>query len=111
MEYSPSMDVRENGAADELLRLHPRKPTQRHALYIGMTDDLSRRVFEHQTGALPGFTRKYRVKLLVWFEQHETRESAFHRERAMKKWNRAWKMALIERSNPSWRDLALELEP
>ena len=80
-------------------------------LYMGMTDNLNRRVFEHRTGAIPGFTRKYGVKLLVWFEQHETRESAFQRERAMKKCNRAWKLELIERSNPTWRDLALELEP
>jgi putative endonuclease len=49
--------------------------------------------------------------MLVWFEQHETRESAFGRERALKKWNRAWKLALIESANPTWRDLALELEP
>jgi putative endonuclease len=80
-------------------------------LYIGMTDDLNRRVFQHQEGVFPGFTKKYGVKILVWFEQHETRESAFRRERALKKWNRAWKLALIERSNPTWRDLALELEP
>jgi len=51
------------------------------------------------------------VKLLVWFELHETREGAFIRERAIKKWNRAWKLELIERANPHWRDLALELEP
>jgi putative endonuclease len=80
-------------------------------LYIGMTDDLNRRVFQHQEGVFPGFTKKYGVRILVWFEQHETRESAFRRERALKKWNRAWKLALIERSNPTWRDLALELEP
>jgi putative endonuclease len=80
-------------------------------LYIGITDDLNRRIFEHQTGAFPGFTRRYGVKTLVWFEQHESRESAFLGERAMKKWNRAWKIELIERSNPNWRDLALELEP
>jgi putative endonuclease len=80
-------------------------------LYIGMTDDLNRRVFQHQEGVFPGFTKKYGVRILVWFEQHETRESAFRRERALKKWNRAWKLALIERSNPTWRDFALELEP
>src|ERR1700737_661003 len=95
--------------ADEFLRLHPRKSSD-GTLYIGMTDDLNRRVFEHQTDAIPGFTRKYGVKLLVRVEEPETRESAFQRERAMKKWNRAWKLELIERSNPTWRDLALELE-
>jgi len=79
-------------------------------LYIGMTDDLGRRVFEHRTGAVPGFTRKY-VKILVWFELHESRETAFQRERQLKKWNRAWKLELIERMNPSWRDLADDPEP
>ncbi|HEY2231248.1 MAG TPA: GIY-YIG nuclease family protein [Xanthobacteraceae bacterium] len=80
-------------------------------LYIGMTDDLIRRLWEHQVGAVPGFTRKYGVKVLVWFEAHESRESAFQRERQLKKWNRAWKLELIERSNPEWKDLASELTP
>ena len=80
-------------------------------LYTGMTDDLNRRIWQHQTGALPGFTRKYGVKMLVWHEPHETRESAFLRERALKKWNRDWKLELIEAQNPDWRDLALDLEP
>lgn len=66
-------------------------------LYIGMTDDLVRRVWEHRTGAVPGFTRNYGVKMLVWYEQHESRESALVRERQLKKWNRAWKLELIER--------------
>ena len=80
-------------------------------LYIGMTDDLARRSWEHRTDAVPGFTRKYGVKMLVWFEQHETRESALQRERQLKKWNRAWKLHLIERFNSSWKDLADELTP
>jgi putative endonuclease len=75
-------------------------------LYVGMTDDLVRRVWEHRIGAVPGFTRKYGVKMLVWYEQHET---AFQRERQIKKWNRAWKLQLIERFNPSWKDLAVDL--
>ena len=74
-------------------------------LYVGMTDDLLRRIWEHQEGILPGFTKKYRVKILVWFEIHESRETAFARERAIKKWNRAWKIALIEKSNSGWNDL------
>ena len=78
-------------------------------LYVGMTDDLVRRVWEHRIGAVPGFTRKYGVKMLVWYEQHETRETAFNRERQIKKWNRAWKLQLIERSNPTWKDLAADL--
>lgn len=80
-------------------------------LYIGMTDDLVRRAWEHRTGAVPGFTQKYGVKMLVWYEQHETRESAFQRERQMKKWNRAWKLQLIERFNREWKDLAAQLSP
>jgi putative endonuclease len=78
-------------------------------LYIGMTDDLVRRVWEHRIAAVQGFTRKYGVKLLVWFEQHESRETAFQRERQLKKWNRAWKLQLIERSNPTWKDLYPEI--
>ena len=69
-------------------------------LYIGMTDDLVRRAWEHRIGAVPGFTKKYGIKMLVWFEQHETRESAFQRERQLKKSNRVWKLQLIERFNP-----------
>jgi putative endonuclease len=78
-------------------------------LYIGMTDNLARRVWEHQTVVVPGFTKRYGVKILVWYELHESRESAFQRERQVKKWNRAWKLQLIERLNPSWRDLRQEL--
>jgi putative endonuclease len=74
-------------------------------LYIGMTDDLARRIWQHRVEAVPGFTKKYGVKTLVWYEQHETRESAFTRERQLKKWNRAWKLQLIEGLNPTWRDL------
>jgi len=77
--------------------------------YIGMTDNLARRVWEHQSGAIPGFTKKYGVKLLVWYETHDSRESAFRRERQIKKWNRAWKLRLIERVNRAWRDLTAEL--
>ncbi len=78
-------------------------------LYLGMTDDLPRRVWEHREGVLPGFSREHRVKTLVWFEQHQTRETAFRRERQLKKWNRAWKLRLIEEANPNWRDLYGEL--
>jgi putative endonuclease len=78
-------------------------------LYIGSTDDLARRIEQHRAKAVPGFTRRYGVTILVWFEAHETRESALQRERAMKKWNRAWKIALIERANLGWRDLSSEI--
>ncbi len=78
-------------------------------LYIGSTDDLARRIEEHRSGAVLGFTRKYGVAVLVWFEVHETRESALARERAMKKWNRAWKIALIEKENSGWNDLSAKI--
>lgn len=74
-------------------------------LYIGMTDNLVARIWQHREGIVPGFTKQYRVKLLVWHEQHETRESALLRERQMKKWNRKWKLDLIESMNPIWHDL------
>jgi putative endonuclease len=83
--------------------------SRRNGTLYGMTDDLVRRVWEHQIGAVPGFTRKYGVKMLVWYEQHETRETAFQRERQIKRWNRAWKLQLIERFNPNWKDLAVDL--
>jgi putative endonuclease len=74
-----------------------------------MTDDIARRVWEHKSGVVPGFTKKYGVKLLVWYEVHETRESAFIRERQLKKWNRAWKLKLIEDLNRQWRDLTEDI--
>jgi putative endonuclease len=78
-------------------------------LYIGMTDDIAKRVWQHREGIVPGFTKRYGVKTLVWVEEHESRESAFLRERQMKKWNRAWKIQFIEKDNPAWRDLWDEL--
>ena len=78
-------------------------------LYIGMTDNIQQRVWQHQTRAIPGFTRKYGVKMLVWYEPHETRESAFLRERQLKKWNGAWKLKLIEEMNPRWLDRTSDL--
>ncbi len=78
-------------------------------LYIGMTDDLVRRVWEHRNGAVQGFTSKYSVKMLVRYEIHESREGAFTRERQLKKWNRDWKLKLIETENREWRDLWSEI--
>jgi putative endonuclease len=70
---------------------------------------LSARIWQHRHVVVPGFTSKYGVKTLVWFEAHASRESALLRERQMKKWNRRWKLQLIERANPAWRDLAVDL--
>jgi len=79
-------------------------------LYIGVTSNLVKRVWEHKNDAVEGFTKKYRVHDLVWFEPHETMGSAIQREKNIKKWNRKWKLELIERSNPFWHDLYGEIE-
>ena len=73
--------------------------------YVGSTDDLDNRIVEHKAKARAGFTAKYGVDHLVWYEEHGSRESAFLRERRIKRWNRAWKIAMIERFNPGWRDI------
>ena len=78
-------------------------------LYIGMTDDLVRRVWMHREGTVPGFTKQHNVTMLVWYEQHASRDSAFQRERQMKKWKRMWKLREIEAMNPTWRDLYNEI--
>ena len=75
-------------------------------LYVGVTSSLLQRIGQHREGTIGGFTEKHGVKLLVWFEQHSTMEHAIVREKQLKKWNRAWKLRLIEEGNASWRDLA-----
>ncbi|ESR25983.1 GIY-YIG nuclease family protein [Lutibaculum baratangense] len=79
------------------------------ALYVGMTSDLVRRMDQHRSGVVPGFTRRYGVKRLVHAEQFSDVYEALYRERQLKAWRRAWKMRLIEEANPQWRDLAEEL--
>ena len=74
-------------------------------LYIGVSSDLVQRIWQHKQGVVEGFTKRYGVHNLVWYELHETMESAIAREKAMKGWKRAWKFALIEKENPDWRDL------
>ncbi|MGE5157270.1 MAG: GIY-YIG nuclease family protein [Gemmatimonas sp.] len=74
-------------------------------LYIGVTNDLIRRVAEHRLKAVKGFTEKYDVVRLVYFEQFDDPENAIRREKRLKKWNRAWKIRLIEGNNPNWDDL------
>ena len=78
-------------------------------LYVGVTNDLTRRMSEHKSKCVPGFTRKYRVDKLVYFEEYPSILEARARERALKRWDRAWKLALIEEMNPQWRDLSEEL--
>jgi putative endonuclease len=74
-------------------------------LYVGVTGDLMRRVWKHRTALIEGFTRRYGVYILVYAESHETMESAIKREKQLKRWRRSWKIELIERNNPEWRDL------
>jgi putative endonuclease len=78
-------------------------------LYIGVTSDLARRVWEHRESIADGFTKRYGVKMLVYFELHATMEAAIVREKQMKEWQRAWKIRLIESVNPDWRDLSDEI--
>jgi putative endonuclease len=78
-------------------------------LYVGVTSNLVGRVWQHRTDAVEGFTRRYHVHDLVWFEMHETMASAITREKAIKAWRRSWKLELIEKSNPYWRDLYTEI--
>ena len=77
----------------------------RGTLYVGVTNDLIRRVYEHREGFVAGFTRKYGVKMLVYFEEHGSIIAAIQREKNIKHWSREWKVQLILRDNPQWRDL------
>ncbi len=74
-----------------------------------MTSNLSKRVYEHKNKLIDGFTKKYNITLLVYYEKFETRIEAFHREKQLKKWKRKWKLELIERINPKWEDLSLRI--
>jgi putative endonuclease len=78
-------------------------------LYVGVTSDLTRRVWEHKQDLVAGFTKRYQVHTLVWFELHESMAAALQREKAIKEWRRAWKLDLIEADNPEWCDLYEDL--
>ena len=79
--------------------------TRNGTLYVGVTSNLIQRVWQHKEGLFDGFTKEYRVKDLVWYEQHESAESAIQREKQIKKWDRDWKIRLLEEQNPYWNDL------
>ena len=74
-------------------------------LYVGVTSDLMKRVWEHKNEAVDGFTKLHGVHKLAWYEMHESMESAIAREKAIKAWKRKWKLQLIEKANPEWEDL------
>ncbi len=78
-------------------------------LYIGVTSDLIRRVWQHKNDMAEGFTKRYGVHMLVWYESHESMESAITHEKRLKNWPRAWKIGLIEERNPEWNDLFVDL--
>lgn len=78
-------------------------------LYIGVTNNLQRRVYEHKEGLIEGFTKKYNVNNLVYYEIHSEITEAIKREKKLKKWNRKWKIELIEKANSSWKDLYSEI--
>jgi putative endonuclease len=78
-------------------------------LYIGVTSNLIKRVWEHKNYLVKGFTATYHVTMLVWYELHDTMNAAIQREKQLKKWNRAWKLGLIQQHNPEWNDLYEEI--
>jgi putative endonuclease len=79
-------------------------------LYIGVTSDLMKRIYEHKNNLVDGFTKEYNVHILVYYKQHHEIEEAIAREKQIKKWNRKWKMRLIEEKNPEWKDLYEEIQ-
>ncbi len=81
----------------------------RGVLYIGVTTDLVRRISEHRQSLIPGFSSKYNCTRLVWYEVHEDVRVAIQREKSLKRWYRDWKIDLVERENPTWRDLFFEM--
>ena len=74
-------------------------------LYTGVTSELIKRIYEHKNNLVDGFTKKYNIHRLVWYEIHESAEAAISREKQIKKWDRKWKLELIEKNNPKWNDL------
>ena len=84
--------------------------SHRHGtLYVGMTNNLPRRIYEHRNGLVPGFTKRHNIKQLVYLEEHPTAASAIQREKNIKHWPRRWKIQTIEKTNPTWRDLYEEI--
>jgi putative endonuclease len=90
-------------------RLHHCEP-KNGTIYIGLTSALWNRIAAHKTKSCPGFSAEYNITNLVWYEHHHTMEAAIKREKQLKKWNRSWKLELIEKLNPEWRDLHDEID-
>lgn len=96
MERNPCVYI----LANKILANKPRG-----TLYVGVTSDLRKRVWQHRNELAEGFTRRYRLHRLVWYEQHSTMRTAIHREKTLKRWRRVWKLELVEKENHAWRDL------
>ncbi len=90
--------------------VYPLASRRNGTLYVGVTSNLVRRVWQHKEGLIDGFAKRYGVRQLVWYEPHESMESAIRREKAIKEWKRRWKLALIEEQNAEWRDLYRNLQ-
>jgi putative endonuclease len=103
---SPRVETATRGEGmEQLFYVYILASRRNGTLYVSVTNDLARRVFEHRTGAIKGFTAKYDVKMLVWYEVHVSIVEAIASEKRIKRWRRAWKLALIEKMNPQWLDL------
>ena len=94
---------------DKLFAVYILASGRNGTLYIGVTSNLPKRAWEHREAVVDGFSKQYRVKTLVYYELHENAEAAITREKRIKKWNRLWKLRLIEEKNPGWRDLFEEI--
>ena len=81
----------------------------RGVLYIGVTSDLAKRTWEHREGVIAGFSKRYKLKQLAWYEMHGAIDAAIAREKRIKRWRRAWKIALVEQLNPGWKDLWFDI--
>jgi putative endonuclease len=92
-------------AAYDLIAVYLMASAPNGTLYLGITSDLLRRGLEHREARIEGFAQKYGCRTLVWWEQHSEMNAAIAREKEIKAWRRSWKLALIEKSNPTWRDL------
>ena len=89
----------------ELIAVYIMASRRNGTLYLGVTGNLPQRAYQHREGLIDGFAKKYGCKMLVWYESHEEMGAAIAREKEVKKWRRAWKLDLIEKRNPQWRDL------
>jgi len=108
-DYTPPMTFQQPRLNRRLPCVYILASQRNGTLYTGVTSNLPQRTWQHRQGLGEGFTNRYEVHHLVWYEPHENMMSAIAREKAIKKWNRAWKVELIEASNPEWRDLYEEI--